>query len=334
MLLAEMYLGAAESETLQGLVVVKNGNLIAEGYFNGADVDQVSTRWSATKSFTSALVGLALEEGCLTGVDQKMMEFFPEYALDIDDPRKEQITIRNMLEMRSGYPWEENEAPYFDILFLNDTWNNWHWVPHLVDFPLTVDPGTDFTYSSLTSHLLAVVVARACDTDLIPFAKEHLFSPIDATLHDWSTDADGYRVGWGEIQLTARDMARFGQLYLNDGEYKGNQVIPADWVDASLTRYSEGINVSGWLPFQSRYASFTDLGYGYQWWSATVGNHQFDYASGHGGNLIILLDDLEMIIVTTAEALDAGEETWPHQKAILDMVGRFIESLPKERSTR
>jgi CubicO group peptidase (beta-lactamase class C family) len=255
-----------------------------------------------------------------------MMEFFPEFAGRTGDPRKEQITIRDMLQMRAGYPWEEKTPPHHDILFFSD---NWDWLPHLVDFHLGTDPGTEFGYSNLTSHLLGVVVARACDTDLKSSGREHLFSPINAEVRLWERDSDGYFWGWGTLQVTARDMAKFGLLYLNDGEYEGNQVLSADWVNDSLQRYSEGINHTGWT--RSRYGYFHDLGYGYQWWSARVGKHHFDYASGHGGQLIVLLDELDMIIVTTADPLigTIGAEAWPQQSKIIEVVGKFIKSLPK-----
>ena len=94
MLVAELYYKAAELETIKGLLVVKNGKIIAEGYFNGGAVDEMFDRASATKSFASALVGIALDQGCLSSVDQKMMDFFPEFAGQITDPRKGQITIR------------------------------------------------------------------------------------------------------------------------------------------------------------------------------------------------------------------------------------------------
>jgi CubicO group peptidase (beta-lactamase class C family) len=161
-LVAKLYHNTAELETLYGLLVIKNGYLIAEWYFNEGSIEQVSARQSATKSFTSALVGIALEQGCLSSLDQRMMEFFPESADQIDDPRKQQITIRDLQQMRAGYPFEEHMPPYHSILFFSD---NWHWLPHLVDFPLISDPGTDFGYSNLTPHLLAVIVARACNTD-------------------------------------------------------------------------------------------------------------------------------------------------------------------------
>lgn len=327
MLVAELYLDATGLTTLYGLLVIKNGHLIAEEYFNEGGVRQLSGRQSATKSFTSAMVGVALDQGCLSSVDQKMMDFFPEFAGQIKDPRKEQITIRDLLQMRAGYPWEERVSEYFDSLFFTD---NWHWLPHLVDFPLVSDPGTEFNYSNLTSHLLGVIVARACDTDLESYSQKHLFSPIDAAVGDWTTDPDNYNWGWGEIYVTARDMAKFGLLYLNDGEYEGRRVLSADWVRESLQRYSDGIkDTEGIASRMGRY--FSDIGYGYQWWSATVGDHHFDYAAGHGGNLIVLLDELDMIIVTTADPLyelpvEAG---WQFEGAIINLVGRFIKSIPK-----
>jgi CubicO group peptidase (beta-lactamase class C family) len=327
MLVAKLYHNAAELETLYALLVVKNGYLIAEGYFNGGSVDEMFDRASATKSFTSALVGIALDRGCLTSVEQKMIDFFPEYAGQIDDPRKEQITIRDLLQMRGGYPDEEYTPPYMEILYFSD---NWHHVPHLVDFPLTSDPGTKFQYSNLTSHLLAVIVARACDTDLRSYAQEHLFSPMDAEVGDWYPDADAYRMGGMGIFVSARDMAKFGLLFLNDGEYEGERVLSADWVRDSHQRYSEKIKRGGEI--SSRYGSFRDIGYGYQWWSARVGGHNFDYAAGHGGNYIILLGELDMIIVTTADPMHGvfGAESWKHEGAINAMVGEFINSLPTE----
>ena len=174
-------------------------------------------------------------------------------------------------------------------------------------------------------------MARACDTDLKSFAGEHLFSPIDAEAGEWSQGADGYYYGAHGISLTARDRAKFGWLYLNDGEYDGNQVISPDWVEDSLQRHSEKIDISGWIPgVTSRYGYYRDLGYGYQWWSASAGGHQFNYASGHGGNQIILLDELDMVIVATADRLygQFGQDAWEKERAIIELVGKFINSLP------
>jgi hypothetical protein len=163
-LVAELYRNASEMEKLYGLLVVKNGYLIAEGYFNEGSVRKKALLQSVTKSYTSALVGIALHQGYLSSVNQKMMDFFPELANQINDPRKTQITIRDMLQMRAGYQWEESSAKLFEILYKGFR------PSHLVDFPLIHDPGTDFNYSNLTSHLLAVIVARVCGKDLKSYA--------------------------------------------------------------------------------------------------------------------------------------------------------------------
>jgi CubicO group peptidase (beta-lactamase class C family) len=328
MLVAKLYHDANELETLYALLIVKNGYLIAEEYFNEGAVDRKNQLQSETKSITSTLVGIALDQGCFTSVDQKMLEFFPEVADQIDDPRKEQITIRDMLQMRSGYPWEETDPVLFEALLSAN-------YLHLInDFALTLDPGTKFQYSGLTSHWLGVIVSRACDTDLKSFAEEKLFSPIDAELGDiWIKNWDGYYIGLAGMHVTARDMAKYGLLYLNDGEYKGKRVVSADWVEDSLQRYSEGINISGWIPgITSRYGYFRDLGYGYQWWSGKAGNRYFNFASGHGGQYVVLLEDLDMVIVTAADPFwqQHDDESWKYESAIIKLVGKFIKSLPSK----
>jgi CubicO group peptidase (beta-lactamase class C family) len=325
MLVAELFLDAAEMETLYGLLVIKNGYLIAEGYFNEGSVEQKARLQSATKSYTSALVGIALDQGYLSSVDQKMMDFFPEVAGQITDPRKEQITIRDMLQMRAGYPWEETDPALWEGLLSG------HYLPLIEEFSLIADPGTEFHYSNLTSNWLGIIVARACGTDLKSYAEEHLFLPIDAEVGDWGTDRDGHNNGCGDLHFTARDAAKFCLLYLNDGEYEGNQVVSADWVRESLQSYSEDAWVAeAKLNKVGRY--FRDLGYGYQWWSARVGDHHLDFAWGHGGQLIVLLDELDMIVVVTADPfyLIHTSQSWKHEQANINLVGKFINSLPSE----
>lgn len=329
MLVAELYLDAAELETLYGLLVVKNGCLIAEGYFNEGSVKQLSKRASVTKSYTSALVGIALAQERLESVDQKMIDFFPESKDQITDPRKKQITIRQMLQMRAGYPWEETDMKYWDAIWTGE------YLSLIEKLPLTSDPGTKFQYSNLTSHWLGIIVARACGKDLKSFGQEHLFSPLDVNVGDWNQDVNGYYIGCGDIQFTARDMAKFGLLYLNDGEYEGNQIIPSDWISKSLESYSDDIDTAGIKSGRvGRYLH--DIGYGYQWWSATVDGHHINFAWGHGGQLIILLDKLGMVIVVTADPFwgkDLHWQAWKHEQANINLVGKFIKSLPKGRSS-
>jgi CubicO group peptidase (beta-lactamase class C family) len=319
-LVAELYHNAEQLETLYGLLVVKNGHLVAEKYFHGKSASQLSSRASVTKSVTSALVGIALEQGCLSSVDQKMIEFFPELAGRIQDPRKKEITIRQMLQMRAGYPWEESSAELFDLMFRGFRSSN------LVDVPLARDPGTGFDYSNMTTHLLGIIVARACDTDLKSYAQEHLFSPMGAGVGFWLQGWEGYYIGFADMEITARDMAKFGQLYLDGGQFEGKQIVPADWVRDSLQTYTE----DAWYYRVGR--NWKDSAYGYQWWSIRAGDHRYSLAWGHGGQQIAVLDELDLVVVATADPLykQHGDAPWKLEKANLNLVADFIASLPTD----
>jgi CubicO group peptidase (beta-lactamase class C family) len=318
LLLAQLYHNAAELETLYSLLVVKDGYLIAEDYFNQGSLDQIALLQSASKSYLSALVGIALDQGCLASIDQKMVDFFPELAGQITDPRKNQITIQQMLQMRAGYPDEETDLAYLEALY-------WGEYPELIEkFPLVNDPGTEFNYSNLTFNWLAIILARACGTDLRSFAQEQLFLPTDTQVGDWLQDRDGHYIGSGGIYVTAREAAKFGWLFLNQGEYEGEQIIPAVWVHDSLQTYSENAKDYG------SSLNLRELGYGYGWWTARAGEYDFSFAWGHGGQLIVLLDQLDLLIVTTADPFfgQHDDQSWKHEKAVINLVADFIDSLP------
>lgn len=318
-LMAELYYNAARLETSYSLLVFKNGYLIAEDYFHGGSPDLQVNIHSVTKSINSALVGLALEEGCITSLDQKMMDFFPELTRRITDPRKNDITIRQMLQMRAGYPWEEATAEGTELLFTGFRPSN------LVDVPLAYDPGSDSAYSNLTAHLLGVIVARACGTDLKTFAQEHLFGPLGIEPGFWQVDWVGNYLGYSDIDLSSTDLAKFGMLYRNEGQHNGIQVVPAQWVQDSLQSYSDGT----WTVRVGR--NWDDNEYGYQWWSIRAGDHRYNLAWGHGGQQIVLLDDLDMMIVFLADPLHLqhGDEPWRIEKANLNLIADFVASLPE-----
>ncbi|MFN2282438.1 MAG: serine hydrolase domain-containing protein [Anaerolineales bacterium] len=317
-LVAELYNNAEQLPTVYSLLVFKNGYLIAEDYFNGGSPDRQSKVQSVTKSITSALVGIAIEEGCLTGVDQKMMDFFPEYADQVTDPRKFDITIQQMLQMRAGYPWEESTPELMDLLFSgfhNDT---------LVQVPLVRDPGSDSEYSNLTPHILGMIVARACDTDLRSFAIEHLFGPLGIEPGFWQQDWDGNYLGFADLDLSSTDLAKFGLMIANDGVYDGKQIVPADWVEESLQSYSK-------RTWKFRVGpNWKANEYGYQWWSIKAGSYRYHLAWGHGGQQIAIVDDLDLMVVLLADALYAqhGDDPWKIEKGNLNLVADFIASLP------
>lgn len=319
-LVARLYFDASDLETLYSLLVVKDGFLIGEQYFNGGSVDKKTLIQSASKSYISALIGIAIDEGCLSSIDEKMIQFFPEVAAEVTDPRKREITVRQMLQMRAGYPDEETDAAYLEALY-----SGWS-TPLIEGFPLASDPDTAFHYSNLTFSLLAILLERACGPDLKTFAQQHLFEPTGSEIGDWLKDREGNYIGSGGIHVTARDAASFGLLYLRRGAYEGTQIVPANWVHESLQPYSVRARDYGWG------FAMKDLGYGYGWWTARAGDHPFSFAWGHGGQLIVLLHDLDMVIVTTADPFFGQHDgdSWSHEKATMNLVGDFIASLPRE----
>lgn len=319
---AKMYYNAGRHDTIYSLLVIKNGFLVAEDYFNQGSIDEMSKRASVTKSYTSALVGIAMDQGFISNIDQKMLDFFPDIAGEITDPRKEQISIRNMLEMRSGYPWEEENAAAWEAMWSGE------YLSQIEKIPLTADPGTKFQYSNLTAHWTGIIAARASGMDLMSLGNQYLFEPLGVEPGEgWLRDVDGYYIGAGDILFTSRDMARFGQLYLDGGKYEGNQLIPADWVNDSLRTYTKN-------EFEvSKVGRFKDMGYGYMWWSAEVDNRHVNFAWGHGGQLIVLVHDLDMVVVTTADSFwgkDIHFDAWKYEKGVFELVSDFIYSLPVE----
>lgn len=317
---AELYWRAGQLESIHSLLVVKDGDLVAEDYFNTGRPEERALLQSATKSITGALVGIAIEEGCLPRVGETMMAHFPELADRIRDARKNDITIEQLLAHRAGYAWEESSPELLEMLyqgFLPDQMA-------LVEVPLVRDPGSGHDYSNLSSHLLSVIVSRACEIDLLDYANEHLFIPLGIEPGEWTQDWDGYRWGAGELHLRARDMARFGQLYLDEGTVDGEQVVPASWIEDSWTPYTEGAwgNKVG--------DNFDRTAYGYQWWIIDAGPHTYYLAWGHGGQQIAVLAELDMVVVVTADPLvgDHGGGGWSLEKANLNLVADFIADLP------
>lgn len=320
MLVAELYREAAALPRVYSVLVVKNGKLVAEKYFNDGGIDRPTLIQSAAKSIFSALVGLAGREGCLPDMDARIMDFVPDMAGQINDPRKSRITIRQLLQMRSGLPWEETDPALWDMLMKGD-----HLAP-LRDFPLVNDPGEAFNYSNFSTDLLGVIVTTACGRPLDQFASEHFLQPLGIQFGEWVHGNDFH---YPLIHMTPRTAGRFAQLYLDGGAHQGSQVIPADWVSASLADYSE----DAWVTVARRDHAgryLRDLGYGYQWWQASIGDRRINFAWGHGGQFYGLVHDQNLVVIVTAYPafMEHDSTNWSHERAQLNLAGKFISLLP------
>lgn len=301
---------AERSGFMYSLLVVKNGKLIGERYFNGADKYYADHTCSTGKSYISALVGIALRENYLTSLDQKMMDFFPEYIKADLDPRKYDITIRHLLQMRAGYAFEES-GDYVDPWFQSADM-----MEFAIGVPLAADLDQTFAYSSHSSHILSGILTKATGMSTYEFAKQYLFDPLDITVKRWDQDSLGYYFGFGYLWFSPRDMARFGYLYLNNGFVDGRQIIPAQWIEESTQKYSTD---ASWFK-----KHFEDFGYGYQWWLAQAGGYDVYFALGHGGQIIVNVPELDMIIVTTAHWEVSPETSGTQINSVLNLIANFI----------
>jgi CubicO group peptidase (beta-lactamase class C family) len=278
---------------IHSVVVVRNGHIVAERYYPPYQADTKHQLYSVTKSFISALIGIAIAEGYIDGVDHRVLDFFPEHTFANLDARKQAMTLEHLLTMTSGLDWEEGMPIYQELSRASD------WVQFVLDGPMVAEPGSEFNYCSGCSHLMSAIVQETTGTGTLEYAQDRLFEPLGINDFHWELDASGIpNGGWG-LDLTPRDMAKFGYLYLNDGVWDGQQVVPTEWVTAS---------VNDRIEFDDRW------GYGYQWWIYPP----FDAYSavGLGAQLIVVIPDSELVVVFTAALSDNA--------ALLELIESFI----------
>jgi CubicO group peptidase (beta-lactamase class C family) len=257
------------------------------------------------------MIGLALREGYLDSLDQKMMDFFPEYIVTGMDPRKSQITLRHLITMRAGF---DNSIEDYDV-----NWNLWitsnDWIEYTIQLPMLYDPGTRFAYITAETHLLSAILTKATGMSTLEFAQNHLFTPLKIRIRGWERDPGGYYIGGMRMHFIPRDMARFGQLYLEEGNLQGDQIVPVDWVKESLLYHTSGKGSWGVLQ---------NIGYGYQWWLGEIRNHECFMALGYGGQFIIVFPQLQLIVVTTSDGLYYKDVADQHERTILAICSNNI----------
>ncbi len=267
---------AENSPPLSSLLVSWRDSLIVEHYARGMTARTGVNVKSVSKSLLSALVGIALEKGYLDSLEQRVADLLPEYFTPDTDPRKREITLRHLLTMSSGL-----EGTSFDDY---DAWiASRDWVRYVLDRPVLSSPGRRMVYSTGNTHLLSVILTRETGMSTLAFSRRHLFEPMGISLPAWDRDPQGYYLGGNNMHLTPRDLVAIGRLYLDGGSYDGRQLVSAHWIEESLTPAVGGGR----------------SGYGYLWWYRRVGGRAVHYAVGYGGQYIVLVPDLDLIVVMT-----------------------------------
>jgi CubicO group peptidase (beta-lactamase class C family) len=272
---------------IRSVLIVRHGYLVFERYYQGYDQNSFHETQSVGKSFESALVGISIQEGYLEGIDQKMIDFFPEYVTPDLDPQVKEITLEHILTMTSGYPYCADciPGPGEDP------------VEYTLYQPLTAPPGQKFQYTNNTvNYLLVEILTRATHMDILEFANNTLCVPLGIT-------ASCEQLAKNHT-FKPRDMAKFGYLYLNNGMWDEKQIVPAEWVKTSTQRQNANTATRGER-------------YGYLFWVTTVSGYSAYYAEGHGGQFIFVVPELDIVVVITSN-LDR------HHAENSTLVGSFI----------
>jgi len=287
---------------LKSLIVIQDGNVVIEKYMHGGAPDQTIDLKSASKSILSAVVGIAIRDGFIKGIDQKVMDFFPDYSPDALDPRIKDLRIAHLVTMTSGFAVKEDAGTYQGLYASSD------WIGHILNLPMDANPGEKFNYLSLNTHLLSAILARATGMSMLAYTKQVLFRPLSIEQVVWEQDPQGYDIGGWGMSLKARDMADFGLLYLNNGKIGQVQVIPSHWVKQSTVERSGMMGT-----YYSRWDK--NYGYGYLWWIRRVdSNIDIPFALGHGGQRIVILPTADAVIATQADpAVDASNSHKNHR---------------------
>jgi CubicO group peptidase (beta-lactamase class C family) len=272
----------ASGYNIHSVVIVRHGKLVAEAYRVPNDASTIHQLMSCTKSFISALVGIAIDQGAIQSIDQRVLDFFPDRTPANLDDAKRGMTLRDLLTMSSGFDWQGGmlEEPSIDQLYFSPDW-----VQFMLDLPLSDAPGSRFVYNSGGSHLLSAIVQQATGQTAEELARTDVFAPLGITSWHWEADPQGISTGYAGLWLAPRDMAKFGYLYLHGGQWDGQQIVPAQWV-ADSTR--EPIKAGG---------SWLSDGYGYQWWVDAKGYYM---ALGFGGQYIVVIPDRDMVVTFTS----------------------------------
>jgi CubicO group peptidase (beta-lactamase class C family) len=285
---------------VHSLLVIRNGYLVSESYFGPYQQDLKQDMQSVGRSFTSVLIGIAIDKGYINGVDQKILAFFPKRTFENLDEQKEAMTLDDVLTMRSGLEGEND--PYYRAMQ-----NSPDWIQYLLDKPIVDPPGSRWSYCAGCSHILTTILQETTGMNPHDFAEQYLFKPLGISAGPWMTDPAGIPYGAGGFNLTPRDMAKLGYLYLRKGQWDGQQIVSSEWVETS-TRTHADVDVNA------------HFGYGYHWF--TVPEMRGYAALGGGGQIILVIPESDLVIVTTAKT----------EESLFELFGKYI--LPAVKTSR
>ncbi len=305
---------------LASVIVLADGRTVFERYYDSVATDHQHV-WSVTKSIISTLVGIAIGEAKIPDVEATLAELLPDHAESMT-PVVAGITLEQLLTMTAGFvgylPTSDDAVA--SILRMH-----------------SFDPGTQFHYANTSVHLIAAILVEATAMPLLDYARAVLFDPLgiptrpadQPTFTDWTdlidppgfgwfVDPQGVNLGSLGVWLRAQDMAKIGLLYLNDGTWEGQQIVPADWVKTATTEH---------VPLESGVEGFAppgEIGYGYLWWTSNVEGDSAYSANGSFGQRILVVPDRDLVVVTQARFAASSDDWAPGDTAVNEALSSLI----------
>lgn len=296
---------------MRSFILIRDGHLVYEGCFSGARREDRYTIYSVSKTFTSTLIGIAVDKGFIKAVDQAVLPFFPEYKDLIHDPNKKNIKIHHLLSLSSGFDWDEGTYSYEDSRNIHVQMERTRdWIRFILQRPMKDKPGERWLYNTGNVQLLSAIIKKSTGLHLHEFAEKHLFGPLKVEDYYWNTDPSGYTCAGGSdggLRLKARDVAKLGCLYANKGMWNGKRILSEEWIQKSTRGY---VTVH------------EDRQYGYLWHVGIDRTYEraykYFYHTGSGGHLLIVYPELNLAMVINSGPRSAK----PLIRSVLDMILR------------
>jgi len=290
---------------IHSIIIIKGGKIIFEEYYYNYDKNMKHDLRSASKSFTSLLAGVAIENNFINSVYEKVYPFFPEYpSFDYWDARKNKMDIDDLLTMRSGLDsddWQFEESPGSEYYLYQSA----DWIKFMLDLPMVTDPGETFAYSSGGVVVIGGIITNVTGMSITQFSNQYLFAPLGIIDFKWQIHSFGTNTG-GNLELCPRDMARFGYMILKGGVWKNKKIVSREWLEKSVFSYVNIPNNTTW-----------GCEYGYLWWISKVfiNNREIQSfgASGNGGQIIQIFPGLDMVVVFTGGNYYPNDNGYPYK---------------------
>ncbi len=280
---------------IEGIILEHQGNIEVEEYYNGFTRDSLHDTRSAFKSVTSMLAGIAIDQG-LFELDDKLENFFPEWK----DDERGNITVRHLLEMKTGLDCEEFYG--FGPDCEDPMWESKDWIAFCLDLELIHHPGQNWSYSSIPPMLMGEVIARQSGMTLMAFAKQYLFDPLGIEGYRWTLSPKGRGMAAGSFFIRPIDMLKLIKLVQQGGTWQGQRIVSQAWLDLSTT-CSTGLEFSFLRSSHMHQATYHRTNYGLYWYRERLSYQDIDtevlFASGNGGQYMMWLADYDALVVFT-----------------------------------